>query len=207
MTIINSRETIKELTYKMSRKERFAFVNFSRSALLTATGKIPAEKRPPKPFVKSIVSALEIKNSNYMKAIPTHMIGQGSGFSVSEIKSLDNEKIYDAGMLEYYYVSKKDIFDSFVEHYIKYSSTLVVSFHEKKTIQKVIGSPKHYLQVPYNDFYDKLDSIYESIIAHENIDYCILDCPVLASALAPKIWENSNMSILDFGKVFTIASK
>ena len=130
MTIINSKETIKELTYKMSRKERFAFVNFSRSALLAATGKIPSEKRPPKPFVKSIVSALEVKNNNYMKAIPTHMIGQGSGFSVSEIKSLDNEKIYDAGMLEYYYVSKKDIFDSFVKgnEFIKFLMILSLPF-------------------------------------------------------------------------------
>jgi hypothetical protein len=84
----------------------------------------------------------------------------------------------------------------------------VVSFHDKKVIQKIIGSSCDVITIPYNDFYDKLDQIFDQISAYDGkVDYCIFDCPVLSSALASKVWEKTNMSILDFGKVFTISSK
>ena len=34
---------------------------------------------------------------------------------------------------------------------------------------------------------------------------CILDCPMFASAIAPKLWEKTKMSILDLGKTLTVA--
>ena len=39
----------------------------------------------------------------------------------------------------------------------------------------------------------------------EGVDSCILDCPMLATAVAPKIWENVDVSIIDFGKVVSAA--
>ncbi len=35
------------------------------------------------------------------------------------------------------------------------------------------------------------------------VDSWILDCPMLATAIAPKLWENLDMSILDFGKIIS----
>ena len=208
MILLDNKQTIKELTYKMSNKERFALVNFSRSALLAAAGKMPQEKRPPKPFTRSIINSLENNHQNFMKGIPYHMTEEGSGLNLDTVSGLANARTYDAGMLENYFLNRRDVFDAFVNFYIRHSSNVVVTFHDKKVIQKVIGTPTHVIQIPYNDFYDKLDSIVDQVIeVGSNVDYCILDCPVLASALGSKLWERSNISILDFGKVFTIASK
>jgi hypothetical protein len=208
MRLNNNIQTIKDLTYKMSRKERFAFVNFSKSALLAASGKLPHEKKPPKYFTKSIIKSLEIEEKNYMKSIPSYMYDSQDGLDFSSITGLASSSIYDASTIEDYFMHNKSVFDSFVDFYIKYSKTLVVSFHDKKVIQKIIGSSCDVITIPYNDFYDKLDQIFDQISAYDGkVDYCIFDCPVLSSALASKVWEKTNMSILDFGKVFTISSK
>lgn len=206
--IVNNVQTIKDLTYKMSNKQRFAFVNFSKSALMAASGKIPHEKKPPKYFTKSIIKSLEIQDNNYMKSVPSYMLETDNGLDFSSINGLSGSTIYDASTIEDYFINNKSVFDSFVEFYIKYSKTLVVSFHEKKSIQKIIGNSCEVITVPYNDFYDKLDHIFDQVSEFDGkVDYCIFDCPVLSSALASKVWEKTNMSILDFGKVFTISSK
>jgi hypothetical protein len=208
MKLNNNTQTIKELTYKMSNKERFAFVNFSKSALLAASAKMPQEKKPPKYFAKSIVRSLEINDKNYMKSIPSYMLDPQTGMDLSTVTGLSNSIVYDASTIEDYFVNNKPVFDCFVDFYIKYSKNLVVSFHDKKVIQKIIGNSCDVISVPYNDFYDKLDQIFEQIASYDGkVDYCIFDCPVLSSALASKVWERTNMSILDFGKVFTISGK
>jgi len=208
MKTLGAKETIKQLTYRMSNNIRFAYVNFSKSALLAASGKISPEKRPPKMFTKSIINSIQNTDKNFMKSVPHFMLENNEGFDIKSIPGVDKSVIYDGGMLEYYFLNKRDIFDSFTNFYIKNSKNLVISFHEKKVSQKIIGTPTHYIHVPYNDFYEKLDSLVQQVVELEDqVDYCILDCPVLSSALASKIWEKSNISILDFGKVFTISNK
>jgi hypothetical protein len=208
MKIKTPRQTIIDLTYLMSNKERFAFVNFSKSALLAASGRIAHDKKPPKYFTKSIQNSLDINDKNYMKSVPEYILSQESGFDIDCVEALKRTQVYDAGTIENLFITNKYVFDCFVEFYIRYTKTLVVSFHDKKSIQNIIGSSAEVLHVPYNDFYDKLDSIFDSIKEYDGkVDYCILDCPVLSSAIASKIWNKTNMSILDFGKVFTISNK
>ena len=36
-------------------------------------------------------------------------------------------------------------------------------------------------------------------------DFCVLDCPMFSSAIAPKIWDTTKMSVLDLGKSLTVA--
>jgi hypothetical protein len=208
MKTLGAKETIKQLTYRMSNNTRFAYVNFSKSALLAASGKISPEKRPPKMFTKSIINSIQNTDKNFMKSVPHFMLENNEGFDIKSIPGIDKSIIYDGGMFEYYFLNKRDIFDSFTNFYIKNSKNLVISFHDKKVSQKIIGTPAHHIHVPYNDFYEKLDSVTQQVMELEGqVDYCILDCPVLSSALASKIWQNSSMSILDFGKVFTISNK
>jgi len=208
MKTLGAKETIKSLTYKMSNKQRFSYVSFSKSAILAAAGKISPEKRPPKSFTKSIVNSIETADPNFMKCVPNFLLSGSEAFDIASIPGFKNSTIYDAGMLEYYFINKREVFDDFVKFYIKNSPNLVVSFHDRRLSQKLLGTPAHHIQVPYNDFYDRLDQVTSQIVELDGkIDYCILDCPVLSSALANKIWQNSKISILDFGKVFTIANK
>lgn len=204
MKFVDQKQTIKNITYFMSNKQRFAFVGFSRSSLMALSGQIPDEKKPGKQFLKYLSNSLEIKDQNYMRAVYYGMISHSTDLNLKDIPSISQGHLYDAGTFENYFLKKRDVFDSFSEYYLKYSSTLVVSFHDKKLVQKVIGQPSYYIKVPYNDYYDRVDNIMSEIREFDSeVDYCILDCPMLSSALAGHIWSKTSMSILDLGKVFT----
>jgi len=207
MRFIDQKQTLRLLTEKMSNKERFAYVSFSRSSLLSVTGQIVDEKKPNKYFTKSILNSLEIKDENYMRCVYYGMVSENTDINISQIPALSSGPLYDAATIENMFLKKKDVFDSFVNFYTKYANTVVVSFHDKKHVQKIIGSPTHYIKVPYNDYYEKVDSIVTSIQElGPGIDYCIFACPMLSSALANHIWNKTSISVLDFGKTFTISS-
>ena len=97
-------------------------------------------------------------------------------------------------------------FTSFVDFYIRNNPYVVVTFHDRKVITRVLGTPFDTIYVPYNDYYDKLDSIIETLATYTGkVDTVILDCPLLSAALANKIWDNLDFSIIDFGKVISFA--
>jgi len=208
MIIKNHKNTIRVLTEKMNGKDKFAFVNFPRSALVSlSNSNESSERRPNKYFSKSIKNSFDINHENYLKCVPASFITsseEGTNMNVSSF--MKDNVYYDSTTLEYYYSSKEDIFKSFVNHYIRHTPFVIVSFHDKKMITQTLGSPVGIINVPYNDFYDKVDSIFAQIAEYEGkVDYCVFDCPLLSSALPYKIWNELNMSMLDLGKVFSYA--
>jgi len=207
MIILNNAKTITALTEKMNNKEKFAFVNFPRSALMAMGNSISGDKRPNKYFTRSIQNSFDIVDKNYMKGLPPAFIYSGEEDNISAFSSiLKDDSYYDSTTLEQYYSVNESIFKSFVDHYIRYSSFIMVSFHDRKIINKTLGAPLEVMSVPYNDFYDKSDSIFESIAKFDGkVDYCLFDCPLLSSALPYKIWNELNMSMIDLGKVFSFA--
>lgn len=208
MIVKNFKETIIDLTYLMSHKERFGYVAFPKSALMVASGRMPAEKRPPKYFTKAVQNTLSLNDKNFFKALPDYIFTSTSGIDVNRISELSNSTVYDAGVFENMFINNKVAFESFIDFYIRYTKNIVVTFHDKKNIQNIIGMNSKIIHVPYNDFYDRIDSIVDSIKENSpDADYCIFDCPVLSSALASKIWAKTEMSMLDFGKVFSITNR
>lgn len=207
MIILNNAKTITALTEKMNGKDKFAFIDFPRSALMAMGNSINGDKKPNKYFTRSIQNSFNIVDKNYMKGLPPAFIYSGEEDNLENFSSiLKDDTYYDSTTLEQYYSTNESIFNSFVDHYIRYSSFIVVSFHDKKIISKTLGNPVDVVNVPYNDFYDKTDSIFESIAKFDGkIDYCLFDCPLLSSAIPYKIWNELNMSMIDLGKVFSFA--
>jgi len=207
MIILNNAKTITTLTEKMNSKEKFALINFPRSSLMAMGNSINGDKRPNKSFTRSIQNSFNIVDKNYMKGLPPAFIYSGEEDNLSNFSQvLKDETYYDSTTLEQYYSSDESIFNSFTNHYIRDSSFIVVSFHDKKIINKMLGNPLEVINVPYNDFYDKVDSIFSSIEKFDGkVDYCLFDCPLLSSALPAKIWTELNMSMIDLGKVFSFA--
>lgn len=207
MIIRNHAQTIQKITEKMNGKEKFAYVNFPRSAIMAMSDAVSNEKKPSKYFTRSILNSFNISHPNFIKSIPPSFIYSGEEDNVEKFSNiLKDSEYYDSTTLEYYFSSNEDIFKSFVNHYIRHSSFVVVSFHDRKIINKILGTPVDVINVAYNDFYDKTDSIIKSIAQYEGkADYCIFDCPLLSSALPYKMWNEIDMSILDLGKVFSIA--
>lgn len=198
-------QTIQALTLKMLSKERFAYVNFPRSALI-AMGN-PDTKKTSKDFSDSITKSFNINDKNFMKGIPLAFVNSNDPENELDYSKVDSKQTYyNSTTLENYFNNNEVAFSSFVDFYIRNTPYVVVTFHDRKVISRVLGAPYETIFVPYNDYYDKLDSIVETLATFTGkVDTVILDCPLLSAALAEKIWDKLNFSIIDFGKVISFA--
>jgi hypothetical protein len=200
----NTKETIIKVTELLEKKNRFAFVSYTRSAFFSIVGDIKGDKKPPKHFVQSILKGITSTESNFMAAMQPDFINSQED-KVGKV-GLKDKTFYDSCFLENYINENYDIFKTFMQYYFKHNKVLVISFQHKSNIGKFFAKDSAFIQVPYNDFYDKLDSVLAQVSEFENeYSMCILDCPMFASAIAPKLWEKTNMSILDLGKTLTVA--
>ncbi len=202
MKTVSEKQTIIKATSLLESKDRFCFVTYTRSAIFSASGEVRGDKKPPKHFARSIVSGLTNNNKNFVKAIPLEL----SGLTASKVREINDEIFYDANYLDYYINNSYDVYKIFMNRYFKEQDALVISFQNQSLISRNFGDNSSYIQVPYNDFYDKVDSISAQVSEFSTgYSLCILDCPMFSSAIAPKIWEKTNMSIMDLGKSLTLA--
>jgi len=201
---INEKNTIQHVTQLLEQKNRFAFVTYTRSSILSALGDLKGEKKPPKYFGKAVMTGLLNQDPLFSKALQKDFV---SGIE-NKIDSagLKEVSFYDSSYLEYYINSNHDIFDTFMSYFFKNTKALVVSFQYKSLVSRYFAKESSFIQVPYNDFYDKIDSVVDQISQFDGkYNICVLDCPMFSSAIAPRIWEKTNMSILDLGKSLTVA--
>lgn len=204
MKTYNTKQTIIKVTELLENKKRFAFVSYTRSAFFSIIGDIKGDKKPPKYFVQSILKGITSTEDNFVSAIQPEFISSQED-KVGKV-GLKDKTFYDSCFLENYINDNYDVFKTFMQRYFKHDKVLVVSFQHKSNIGKFFGKDSAFIQVPYNDFYDKLDSVLAQISEFDNeYNICVLDCPMFASAIAPKLWEKTNMSILDLGKTLTVA--
>lgn len=203
----NAVETIKKVSYLLECKERFGFVTYTRSSIFSLTGELTGDKKPPKNFIKLITSSLLNKDKMFVKAVQKDLIKSNLEKIKENIEvDLSTSTFYDPAFLEYYINNSYDIFKTFISWYLKTTNVVIVSFQGNQTISKYFSKDSIYLNAPYNDFYSKIDSITEEIIKNsDKTNLCVLDCPMLSTALAQNLWEKSSMSILDLGRTLTVA--
>jgi hypothetical protein len=200
----NAVETIKKVSLLLEKKQRFAFVTYTRSAIFSLTGELKGEKKPPKNFIKLLSDGIQNKNPNFIKAVQRDLI-QNSSDKLNELNLKDSD-FYDPAFLELYVNNNYDVFKTFVSWYFKNTKAIVVSFQSQNYIGKYFSQNSIFIQVPYNDFYSRIDSITEQIQSYKNeYDLCILDCPMLSAALVAKLWDSTDMSIIDLGRTLTVA--
>lgn len=200
----DAKQTIIKVTEMLEKKQRFGFVTYTRSSLFSLLGDLKGDKKPPKSFVQATLRGLTMPDQNFMPAAHIDFLYSQQN-KLGKIGVLD-KTFYDASFLESYINDSYDVFKIFMNHYFKYNNVLVISFQYKANIAKFFSKDSAFIQVPYNDFYEKVDSVMAQISEFKDAyDICVLDCPMLSAALAPKIWEQTNMSVLDLGKSLTVA--
>lgn len=187
----------------MSNKEKFAYINIPKASVV-GLGR-NNDYAFPSHFAKGVISTFRKNSPKVMKAISHTLSSDIENGRHSKIGLDKNAEYFYSNIFEYYYLNNKDIYNTFIDFYIRNTPTVVVSFHDKKNIQRHFGFNTHVINVPFNNFYDKVDSVYSQLTEFEGVDYCIFDCGVLSLALFPKIWDNLNMSILDIGKTLTLS--
>lgn len=203
MKTFNAKDTINHVTYLLETKEKFSFVTYTRSAILAVLGEINDEKKPPKSFTKAISDGLSKKDTMFIKSIQNDLAF--SALPRLEKSGIKLDKVYDPGFLEHYINSNVEIFRTFMNWYVRNTKSIVVSFQGESYINRYFSQDTKFINVPYNDFYSRVDSIVAEVKEHQKDAYlCILDCPMLGSALAPKIWDATNLSILDLGRTLNV---
>jgi|688.fasta_scaffold26385_11 hypothetical protein len=203
MTILDPKQSIQKLTYNMNQKEKFAYINIPKASVI-GLGK-NSEYAFPAYFAKNVISSFRKNNPKVMKAVSHTLSSDIQNGRHSKIGLDKNSEYFYSNIFEYYFMKHRDIYNSFIDFYIRNSSSVVVSFHDKKNIQKHFGFQTHVINVPFNNYYDKIDSVYSQLTEFDGVDYCIFDCGVLSLGLFPKIWDNLNFSIIDLGKTLTLS--
>ena len=203
--ITSQTQTIQTLTKKMLGKNKYAFVSFPKTVLLSLSAS--DGKGIPVQFVEDMKKSFSINDPAYMKAVPSSFVYSAEKDDELNLSIFNDESIYfNSSTLENYFHTNEIVFKSFVEFYVENNPFITVSFNEKKHVARVLGLSSAHIHVSYNNFYDKIDEICESIDKVKDVsDTVILDCPVLSAGLAHKIWENFNLSILDLGKVVSFS--
>jgi hypothetical protein len=204
MTCLNPAQSITKLTLAMNNKQKFAYINVPKSSIIALSKN--ADNSFPNHFAKSVVASLKNSEQNVMKAISHTLVPEIEDGKHYKIGLHKNAEYYYSNIFEYYYMNNKDIYTSTVNYFVKNTPSVIISFHDKKLIQKHFGSSIHVINVAYTNYYEKLDNIYAQLSEFEGgADYCLMDCGVLGLALMSKVWENLNMSIIDLGKTLSLS--
>jgi hypothetical protein len=203
MSFLNPIESVINVTKALQSKEKFSYINVPKSSIVGLSKN--SENPFPSNFAKNIISSLRNDDKQVMKAISHTLmsdIDNGKHFKIGLNK---NSKYYYSNIFEYYYMNNREVYNSILDFFIKNTKTVTVSFHDKKLVQKHLGYNTHVINVPYVNHYDKLDSVYAQLTEFEGgVDYCLMDCGVFGLALMSKMWNNLDMSIIDFGKTINM---
>lgn len=203
MTTLTVEQSVIDLTLQMEKKSKFAYVNIPKNAV-SALGK-SGEYSFPNHFAKNVISTIRNKNNNVMKAVSHTLTNDISLGKYEKLGLLKNSKYYYSNVFEYYFMNNRDVYNTLIQRYMKNSSNIIITFHDKKIINKIFGNNINVVNVAYNNYYDKVDDIYSQISEFDGgIDYCIMDCGPLSLALTSKIIDNLNVSVIDFGKTISM---
>ena len=195
----NEKQAIIDLSLLMNSKEKFSFMNISKYSIVALNKK--NDNSFPAPFAKAILKSVALEHPRIMKNYSAGLVEDIENNKHAKIGIQKNDRSYSSNLFEHYFLNKKDVFDTFSAFYFKHTPTLVVSFHDKKTVYKTLNAKVNVITVNYNNHYDKLDDIFSQVSEFEGgVDYCLMDCSSLGLALAGKIWERLDMSVIDLGK-------
>jgi hypothetical protein len=195
----DEKQAIIDLTHLMNSKEKFAFLNISKYSIVALNKK--NENSFPQMFAKAILKSVAIDHPRVMKSFSSGLVEEVENGRHSRLGLNAGDRDYSSNLFEHYFLNQKDVFDTFTQFYIKDTPSLVVSFHDKKTVYKTLNAKVNVITVPYANHYEKLDDVFAQVAEFEGgVDYCLMDCSSLGLALSGKIWEKLNMSVIDLGK-------
>ena len=199
MTFYSAKESLIDLTEKMDKKERFAYLNIPKSAIVALSRN--SDNAFPSYFAKNVITSFKSRDSSILKAVPNVLKDDIINNRHYKIGLNKGNNYYYANLFEHYYNEDKDVYNSIISYFVKNTKTIAVSFNDKKFVTSCFGYNCHVINVPYNYQYDKIDDVYAQISELDGeIDYVLLDCGIFGLGLLPKVWSNLSVSVIDFGK-------
>lgn len=204
MTFLDPKQSLINLTYAMSNKQKFAYINVPKASIVALSKN--SENSFPNFFAKNVVTSLKANDKNIMKAVSHSLQSDIEANRHYKIGLHKGGEYYYSNIFEYYYLNDRDVISSISDFYIKYSKSAIVTFHDKKMAAKHFGHNIHVISIPYSNYYNKVDDVYAQLAELDGeLDYCLLDCGVFGLGLLPKVWKNLNVSVIDLGKMLTLS--
>lgn len=203
MTFFDPKQSLIDVTEFMYNKQKFSYINIPKAAVVALSK--TSDNSFPSHFARNVIQSLRSNDRRIMKAV-SHLLKEDVSANRHRKIGLNKDSnYYYSNIFEYFYLNDRDTFNSFIDHFIRYSKTAVVTFHDSKTVSKFFGHNVHNIHVPYNNYYNKVDDVYAQLAElDEDLDYCMLDCGVMGLAILPKVWQNLNVPLIDFGKTLTL---
>lgn len=193
-----------DLTKLMNGKEKFAFLNISKSSIVSL-GKKKSDTGLAK-FNKEIIRSINLADKKIIKNISESLVEEVNASSHSGIGLVDDGRFYTPNLFEYFYENDRQVYNDIFDFYIKNTKIVVISFHDKKTIYKFMGFKSDIINVPFNNYPSRFEETFKKIAAlNGKVDYCIMDCSSLGLALSNSIWNKLDMSIIDLGKTISVS--
>lgn len=203
MTFLDQKESLVKVTEALSSKKKFAYVNIPKASIVALSKN--SDNSFPNFFAKNVVATMKSTDPGIMKALSHTLVDDVANGKHYKIGLHKNADYYYSNIFEYYYLNDRETFNSIVDFYIRYAKSAIVTFHDSKIVSKHFGYNVHTINVPYNNYYTKIDDVYAQLSELDGeLDYCMLDCGVLGLGILPKVWKNLNMSIIDLGKTLTL---
>jgi hypothetical protein len=200
------KSSVIQLTKIMAEKEKFAFLNISKSSIIGLNKK--SEKSFPPAISKEIIQSINLNGPRIMKTVSPDLFFEIQDDKHAGIGLKKNQKYYSPNLFEYYLQNDKHVFDSIIQFFIKNTSNIVVSLHDQKRVGNILGIRYNIINVGYHTLYKRFEETYEQIAQYNGkAEYCLLDCSSLGLALASRIWENLDMSIIDLGKALNFTKE
>ena len=203
MTILNPINSLINVTKAMEGHDKFAYVNIPKSAIISLSKN--SSESLPSVMAKNVLSSIRMHGPNVMKAISHTLVTDVESGRHQKIGLAKDHTYYHSNVFEYYFLNNKDVFSTTVDYFVKNTPTVVVTFHDKKLIQKTLGSKTNVITVSYSNHYSKFDDVFAQVAEFEGgVDYCVFDCGILGLALTSKVYDKLNMSTIDLGKTISL---
>lgn len=204
MAFLDPKSSVINVTYEMSNKNKFAYINVPKASIVALSKN--SENSFPNSFARNVVTSLKMTDKRVLKAVSHSLQGDIDAGRHYKIGLHKNGEYYYSNIFEYFYLNDREVYDSIINFYIRYSKSAIVTVHDKKMVLKHFGPNTHIISIPYNNYYNKVDDVYAQLAELDGeLDYCLLDCGIFGLGLLPKVWKNLNMSIIDFGKTLSIS--
>ena len=157
MTLLNPTQSVIKVTKALQGHSKFSYINIPKSSIVGLSKN--SDNCFPNYFAKNIISALKLSDSSIMKALSHTLVSDVEAGKHFKIGLNKNAEYYHSNIFEYFYMNNRDVYNTIIDFFIRDSKCLVVSFNDKKLVQKHMGFKTHVINVPYSNNYDKLDNV------------------------------------------------
>lgn len=223
-------QSIEMLMAAMSHKDRVFFTRFGDNDIMQLTGTdmfgTPLNSRPlggnktifSTELQKELQQSISIQDADYFIALSlkwNHEKGMEPGLfqSFGYNKALERKvkrfiaptRVLIPVLFHYLIVFQPELFDFFINQYIRDRKILFIGSNDKKVVEKVVGKLGSYVKTPEYNAYDQIDKWYPKVekAIKNGCDVVIPTCGQASRVVGGRLWNSgAKVHSVDMGSLF-----